>query len=406
VKSLSDVPGYSANQASMFRNSPAYGWINTKILVDLASHANDGAADGDSGSNPFAPKPDKIIAALGLGGLKSVAFSYVYSEEGAQFNVLLGVPEEGRSGIFKILAGEPKEYVAPAFVPADAVKFQRWRIDGQKTWAGLRKIVGDASPESVGALDFMLTSAEASAKEKDPGFDFKKNLFGNLGDDIITYQKSPKGESLAELSAPPALYLIGSPNAEQLASALKSVLVLYASQVTPTEREFLGHKVYTIALPSTPGAKGTDASHSVSYACSGGYLAISLDAGILEEFLRSSQNEGKSLRDTPGLSEAAQKVGGSGTSLFGYSNESESMRVVFNVLKKSSASGDSLAGIGPIAMAMGADESKFKDWIDLSLLPTFDKISKYFYFSVYGGSAAADGLTFKVFAPTPPQLKK
>src|SRR5258708_35416805 len=116
-----------------------------------------------------------------------------------------------------------------------------------------------------------------------------------------------------------------------------------------------------MALPSTPGAK---TSQSINYAASGGYLAISVDAGILEEYLRSSQNEGKSLRDTPGLNDAAQKVGGSGTSLFGYSNESENMRVLFNVLKKSSGSSDSLGGVGPLAMAMGMDDSKFKDWVD------------------------------------------
>jgi hypothetical protein len=401
VKSLGDVPTYSANHASMFRNSPAFGWVNTKILIDLISHSNDGATDADAGSNPFSLKPDKIIAALGLNGLKTIAFNYLYFPEGAQFNVMLGVPEDGRAGIFKMLAGEPKEYVAPPFVPADAVKFQRWRIDGQKTWAGLRKIVGDASPEGIGAVDFMLGSAETSAKEKDPSFDLKKNLFGNLGDDFITYSKNPKGESLAELGAPPTLYLIGSPNAEQLASALKSLLVLYVQQVTPTEREFVGHKIYSIALPSTSGAK---TSQSINYASSGGYLAISVDAGILEEYLRSSQNEGKSLRDTPGLNDAAQRVGGSGTSLFGYSNEGESMRVVFNVLKKTT--GDSLAGLTPIAMAVGMDESKFKDWVDFSLLPSYDQISKYFYFSVYGGTASAEGLTLKAFAPTPPLMKK
>jgi hypothetical protein len=48
----------------------------------------------------------------------------------------------------------------------------------------------------------------------------------------------------------------------------------------------------------------------------------------------------------------------------------------------------------------------FKDWADYSLLPPFERISKYFYFSVYVGSASVDGLTFKLYSPAPPSLKK
>jgi hypothetical protein len=38
------------------------------------------------------------------------------------------------------------------------------------------------------------------------------------------------------------------------------------------------------------------------------------------------------------------------------------------------------------------------------LLPDYDSVAKYFYLSVMGGNANADGLTLKVFAPRPPQL--
>ena len=37
----------------------------------------------------------------------------------------------------------------------------------------------------------------------------------------------------------------------------------------------------------------------MSYAFGGGYLAITSDTSMLEEYLRSSQNQGKSLRETP-----------------------------------------------------------------------------------------------------------
>jgi hypothetical protein len=46
----------------------------------------------------------------------------------------------------------------------------------------------------------------------------------------------------------------------------------------------------------------------------------------------------------------------------------------------------------------------FRAWLDFTLLPDYDSVSKYFYLSVFAGNANSDGLTFKVFTPRPPQL--
>jgi len=46
-----------------------------------------------------------------------------------------------------------------------------------------------------------------------------------------------------------------------------------------------------------------------------------------------------------------------------------------------------------------------RQWADFSLLPPFDTIAKYFYFSIYSGSFSSEGFAFKVFMPTPPQLR-
>ena len=401
VKSLGELPAFDAN-SSMFRDAPIYGWVNTKALIDVVSKQDDSSSDADSG--PMGGlKPGKIMAAIGLSGLKSIAFNYLYANDGAQFNFLLAVPESSRTGIFKILAGESKEVNPPPFVPADAVKFQRWRIDGQKAWATLQKMLSDISPQSLNTVNFMISTAESGAKEKDPAFDIKKNLFGNLGNDIISYQKLPKGTTVAELNSAPSIFLLGSPNPEQLASALKNVVGMLGGGA-PTDREFLGRKIYSLPMPGTQPSK--DGKGNINFAGSGGYVAISADAGILEDYLRSSEKQGKSLRETPGLSDAMQKVTGANTTLFGFSNDGETMRVVLEALKKDSDS-PNMGTIGQLAGAMGlGDAAKIKEWLDFSLLPSYDKVSKYFYFTVYGGNATSEGLGYKVFAPTPPQLKK
>ena len=69
--------------------------------------------------------------------------------------------------------------------------------------------------------------------------------------------------------------------------------------------------------------------------------------------------------------------------------------------------GDNLGSLAPLRgeRHCGTD-FKIKDWLDVSLLPAFDKVSKYFYFSVYGASTTPEAINFKAFAPVPPQLKK
>src|SRR5262249_45059178 len=154
-----------------------------------------------------------------------------------------------------------------------------------------------------------------AAKEKDPDFDIKRNLFGNLGDDLITYQKAPTGTSAAELNSPPGLILIGSPKADQLAAALKSILILVNQEGTPpVEREFLGRKIFSAHLPAgLLGGNPRATTQTLSYAASGGYVALTTDTAMLEEYLRSSDSKQKALRDASGLVDATGRIGGSGT---------------------------------------------------------------------------------------------
>ena len=127
---------------------------------------------------------------------------------------------------------------------------------------------------------------------------------------------------------------------------------------------------------------------------------------MLEEFLRSGETKPKTLRETAGLTEAAEKVGGTGTGLFSFDNNSETLRLMFDAARQNP---DTLAkAISPLSGVPGApDQSKeLKEWFDFSLLPPFDKVAKYFHFTVSAGSVSADGLTYKIFAPPPPELKK
>ncbi|MBC8096588.1 MAG: hypothetical protein H7Y43_12330 [Akkermansiaceae bacterium] len=403
MPSLGDLAAFESSRVSMFREVPCYGWMNVKLFLELMT--KDSAKDAES--NPFASMFNipKIISATGLGGLRTFAFNFQSTAEGSSARLSLGVPESSRQGFFKLFPAPGKESTPPTFVPAEAVKFQRLRIDGQKAWATLETVLTEISPEMKGSLDYIIETANEAARQKDPNFDLRQNLFGNLGDDLIAYEKAAKGTTLAELSSGPSLYLIGSPRPEQLASALKAIFLLTNPQGgAPKEREFLGRKIYSVPTPSMATAGGKS-SGTLSYAASGSYVAITTDNSMLEEYLRSSESEQKRLRDTAGLAEAIAKVGGGSTGWLGYENQTETTRALLESLRKSAAQPETPEMLAPGIPAF-TPENPFKEWVDFALLPPFEQIAKYFSFTVTTGSANAEGFHLDIFSPVPAGLKK
>ena len=122
---------------------------------------------------------------------------------------------------------------------------------------------------------------------------------------------------------------------------------------------------------------------------------------MVEDYLRSAESHVKPLRETDGLTDAIQHVGGTGNGLFGYENQREQMRSFFAALKNDP---NSSAGMDNVLMRLWG--GSLGDWLDFSLLPDYDQVAKYFYFTVYSGNANADGLKFEFFTPRPPQLRQ
>lgn len=397
VPALSEEPAFENKHAALVRDAVSFAWLNLEPLVEDFSRS---IASHEAGARAPMDMP-KVIDALGLRALKTASFHLNAPTEGTTLNFFVTVPEAARKGIFKMLAFESKEAGPLPFVPADAVKFTRWRLDGQKAWDALETMLGEVSPQMKGAVKLL---TETAGKDKDPQFDFRKNFIGNFGDDFISYQRKPRSADAADLAAPPTVTLIGSANADQLAVALKAISSLLPLEPGGLkEREFLGKKIYSLGLPAMPGQKS---ERSLSFSASSGYVAFSADAALLEEFLRSSETKPRSLREAAGLSEAIDKIGGAGTGLFTYNNNSETLRLLFDTARQSP---DTFAKIiSPLSAVPGApDQSKeLKEWFDFALLPPFEKVAKYFQFTVSSGGVNAEGLTYKVFAPTPPDLKK
>jgi hypothetical protein len=406
VPALGDIPAFEADRLAQFRDAPFYGWVNAKLLMDVLNKL--------PAPKPVPDQPPPLglktmLAATGLSGLKTLALSFRATGDGSILQFTLGAPEPARTGLTKILAPEAKDAAPPAFVPADAAKFQRLRIDGQKAWAALEKMANDISPAWANVLNMFLQTADKAGKERDAGFDARKDIIGNLGDELITWEKLPRGDKLDTLDNAPSLTLIGSPNSERLVVSVGSLLAAIPQAGPPRQREFLGRKIFT-ATPPMFGPPDDPQGNlpSIHYAAGGGYLGFSQDAALLEEWLRSADSPPKPLREVAGLTDAIQKAGGSGKGWMGYENQAEVMRFVFEAFKRDLGAANNALLSGPLnaGVNFATDGKGLLEWFDFSLLPAWDAVAKYFYFTVNTGSADADGVTYRYFSPTPPGLKK
>ena len=258
VPALADVSSFAADKLSQFHDTPTYyGWFNGKVFFNLLGQAADASA-GDSDSVMPKFSAAKILGATGLGNLRSASFALHESREGSTATLHITAPVDERNGILKILSLPAKDSSPPAFVPADAIKFTRFRLDGNQTWTDLQKMFADLSPQALAGINSVVDLANASVKDKDPAFDLRKNLFGNLGDDFISYSKAPIGDSVAALAHPPGIFLIATPNSDQMIEAIKVVGSMMAPQdSTQLPRDFHGHKIHSLAVRAQRTAIGS-----------------------------------------------------------------------------------------------------------------------------------------------------
>jgi hypothetical protein len=409
LKPLADQPAFQKNYTAFFRDGLGFVYVRFGPIYDAIakSFTPPPSAEGDE-PNPF--KPDKILPALGFKGLESVGLTFSGGPDGDRGSIFIAAPEAAREGLFKAFTLEKKDSTPPPFVPASAIKFQRVRLDLQKTWASLMEMAAKIDPGFAGILQFAISTVNAAGKEKDPNFDFAQSVIANLGDDIITYEKAPKADTAEALQSPPSIFLISSPKATQLADAIRALTTLMpqgGGESTLKETEFLGRKIYSYTTALPEGVEIPGGASSINFTASEGYVAVSSDRSMVEEFLRSGDAGAKPLRAANGFTELAQKVNGANSGFLGYENQTESMRHFFEILKKDKNGLKTFFGQSALPGAEApeaGEDAGILSWFDTTLLPGYDAISKYFVPAAYSINSSPEGYRVEYFSPRPAQL--
>jgi hypothetical protein len=396
---LDEQPAFQNDFAARLQGAPIFAWLNVKAL--LADWATPQAPAAGQSLLADAMAGDGALATLGFAGLTTASIAYRDTPDGLNLQFFVGAPEASRRGLLRAVTTEAKESGPPPFVPADAVKFSRMRLDIPRSWRLLETTLNQINPTATQVFNYAL---DLAGKAQDEKYDLRAELLGSLGDDIITYERNPVNTMLGDLREAPEIWLLGSPNPVKLAAAIKVAAGLLAPAGSIKDREFLGRRIYSATLPvSLQGG-----SRTYHFAAGGGYVALTTDVEMLEEFLRSNDSNKPGLSQTPGLGDAAQKAGGGmNAGLFAFSNDKESTRTLLETLRKETISGPDLLGLLGLEMRLNKistveEANRFKAWCDFSLLPPADALLKYFNYSVWVGGFTQDGFTLNCFTPALP----
>ena len=393
--SLAGQPAFLA-EAPVWRGAQAYAWAGMQGLLARWM------APGKAGAE--APVLPTLLEPLGLAGVQAVTAALSQDGSGTALQLWLRAPEASRKGLLQMLSPQAKEASPPAFVPAAAVKFVRARLDLLRAWNTAEAMVGAAMPPLAGLIKGIITSA---GKEADPNFDFRERAINTLGDDVVWWQKAPRGATLDDLDEAPSILLAGARKPEQLADSLKAIVSGLPPELARyKERDFLGRTLYSLNPPfAVAGEEASGRARGLNYCASGPYVAFSSDVKILEELLRNGDKSERSLRAFPGLAEAAEKAGGMSTGFFEFENEAASWRALVEASRNDSTSAARLFSQTQWGARLPGESQQLAGWIDMALLPPFEAIGKYFYIRAASVASESGGLRGRVWWPAPPAGK-
>ena len=240
----------------------------------------------------------RALDALGVRALKSVSSSSSYQNGRAVSTTYMAVPAPERKGIF---AGGDKtvDMGFLKWVPKDAVSFSAMTIEPMSVYEGIVGAMRAYDPKF--AEEAM---AHLAAMEKQIGFNLRDDLFGAVGDSMITWSLP-----LAGITAPPEMAFLIKVNDEQkIVKVLKSLSAMSDGQVELEEAEKRGVKTYQIRLNIDMQGMPMNPLESInpSFAFNKGYMVASFSASdIRRAFQRMDRTEDDPKTDIRGNKEFA-----------------------------------------------------------------------------------------------------
>ncbi len=261
-------------QALAYVNFPAiYPLIQEAVAAAKAAKAESGAKP-----NMLGIDAESVLNALGLDAIGETYMALAISETATRLDFGLTYTEE--RGLLKLLAYQPGPAPQPDWVPAKWPSVSTAKFSLPKAYAGLEELAESISPVLSG-----MAQGQIRSFNKKLGVDLVRDFIGSFGDDLVTAYAQPPG--IAAGTVPPwtemdqlvSISLVNEPALIKSIDALKQLAGPVAAQMF-TERDYLGHKLYTLNVPSGDGPKQ---ARGFSYAIANRTLLVGIGSAATVE---------------------------------------------------------------------------------------------------------------------------
>ncbi|MDB5351048.1 MAG: hypothetical protein JWN86_2295 [Planctomycetota bacterium] len=310
-------------------------------------------------SNPNG-NADQLKAQLqltGINGFKAAGASFAFGQGDYDQVLKLFVYSPGPAqGVLKIFSMPPIDLKPQSWVPASVNSYQSlsWDIDG-----AFKAITELADQFGLGGF---IDQAQKGIGGPNGDFDFKKDVFGPLGNRItaISDFKKPITEKSQR-----AMFAIALDDEKAFQTTFNKILDL--TKATPKKRDFQGTTIYDFDVPKIPnaGANGLNIEGPISVAITKGNLFLSTEPTFLEQVLRSG---GAGLADSPEFQAVAKKLPAK-NSVLSFDKTEEQARLIYEMIK-----GD---GFQKAIDQANPNGPKIKNPIDPKKVPEFAVFAKY-----------------------------
>jgi Protein of unknown function (DUF3352) len=353
-----------------------------------------------------------------------------------------------KKGVCKMLDLDSAALRMPQFISASTSSVSVFNLNIKKAYTELGTILGNFSPQMAAMLNMPLLPP---GPQGEPPLQLKADVVDHLGSQIIVAQsikKDSSGAAAAPLAAPQTLVAIAI---DDRAALEKSLSTLHAKLIAPgnpdSVRQLLGHTIYTINLPGnlpflgagqkTPlqagasqhmsrascprfegGTPSTRQGHDalatprsaaqvpgptgpvVAFTVTDTHLIIASESAV-EQAVRALASSGtESIESAKWFAKAKSNIP-SVVGLAGLEDNAASGEYFWSAMRQLQKKGDGASAPGESGVGSGSILPQIMlsqagaNGLDLSLLPEFDAVRKYFGVSASYGISRPDGFFFE-----------
>ncbi len=424
---LSDDADYTATMKSIGPYHDIDFYVNIKQIVKIFLSKD---ASGNTKT---------MMTNLGLDNVTSfgTAIGFARGSGGSSISKILLKINGPKKGIFKLLDIESTAFKTPQFIPASAYSVTLINLNIKKAYDELYNILLSFSPQYAAITQIPLLPA---SPQGEPGLKLKSDIIAYLGSQIVIVRSIDKQTS----NPLPSVETLVAAAIDNRGALEKTLSLLYDKLVIPgnpeARRELLGHTIYladlSVLVPAyrpdkkiplqTPSETGSEEQLSlrgrglpmgqasdISTAQKPSMLAFTFtDTHLIfgsesdvEHIIRTISSTGTMSAVSAKWFTAAKSNVPSVVGLAGFQDNTTLSEVFWQILKerpKSTNKGQDEDPNIELSFSIGSKSlftyllfSSVDDLFDVSLLPEFNAVRKYFGLSAYYGVSSPEGFSFQ-----------